>query len=174
MLLTKIIHMNHLLKAENTEVENNFLRSIIKVESIHYGYQLINNVCYLGHLRSAEASDLIPCKNSVKDFCKVSHPLPMWCFLCCWEQSPLLGRDIHAGTHRYNRPHTNTTHTKIHTSHTAGRRRDKQIHKTAFKQTQIQTHRADRQRTKEHEVEDSNLDLLLVKWLQGKFFYYFP
>lgn len=47
MPLTKIIHMNQLLKAENTEVENNFLRSTIKVESIHYGYQLINNVIWV-------------------------------------------------------------------------------------------------------------------------------
>ena len=55
---------------EDREVEGNFLKSTIKVENIHYGYRLINSdACYLGHLRSAGASELIPCKNSVKDVC---------------------------------------------------------------------------------------------------------
>ena len=77
MPLTQIMHVYHLPKAANTEVESNFLKSTINVESSHCAYWLVNNdVCYLGQLRSVGASYLNPYKTLVKDFCKVSHSFP--------------------------------------------------------------------------------------------------
>ena len=77
MPLTQIMHVYHLLKAANTEVESNFLNSIIEFESSQCGYWLVNNdVCCLGQLRSVGASVLNPYKTLVKDFCRVFHSFP--------------------------------------------------------------------------------------------------
>lgn len=68
------------------------------------GYWLINrDAFYYGQWGSDGSSDLIPCKNSINDFCKVSQPFLVWCFLWCsvkTEQSPLLEIDTYT-KHRH-------------------------------------------------------------------------
>lgn len=62
MPLTQIMPVHHLLRAANTEVESNFLKNAIKVESNHCGYWLI---------WVSWSQRLNPMLNSVKDFCQV-------------------------------------------------------------------------------------------------------
>lgn len=105
-------HVYHLLNAENTEVESNFLKSTIKTESKYLWIWLINNVCCLGQLESVGDSGLICCKNLLK----FSAKYPMWCFLCCSVNGEkLFVREIqisltYTGTYYRQTPHTHTAH----------------------------------------------------------------
>ena len=84
------MHVDRLLQAANAEAEGSLLKSVTKVESIRVWLLGDNGACHLGQLRSVGASDLIP-GNTLKDFCQVSHSLPIGCFLCCsimTEESP--------------------------------------------------------------------------------------
>lgn len=55
--------------------------------------------------------------------------------LSMFRENSSLGRDKHIHTQIQQED----THTETHTSHTTERHRDKTIHKTAFKQLQVQT-----------------------------------
>ena len=69
-----------------------------------------------------------------------------------------------------NRQQTNTVH-----RHAQRQKADTQgeMHKTAHRQAQIQTHVREHGRHREHETANSNLDSLLVKCLWGKGFHFF-
>lgn len=70
------MHVYHLLKGTNTEIERSFLKSNIKVESnflwILIGKKKKNDACCLGHLRSVGGSDFIPCKSLLKERSHIS------------------------------------------------------------------------------------------------------
>ena len=58
---------------------------------------------------------------------------------------------------------------------TEGRHTGRETHKTALRQSQIQTHVLDRHgRHREHEAENSNLSSLLVKLLQEEISVFMP
>lgn len=74
--LTQTMRLYHLLKAANTEVVSNFLKSTMEFECSIYRCWLINNdVWCLEQFGSVVASDLIPCK-TLKDFCKSPYSVP--------------------------------------------------------------------------------------------------
>lgn len=117
----------HAQKAANTEVESSYLKSTMKVESIHYGDWLVNNdVCFLCQLGSVGARDLIPCKTLLK--ISVWYPISSPCdaFCCCSLKTdttiqPFVGTDTHSQREHIHKITHTITHTKSHTqnqSHT--------------------------------------------------------
>lgn len=145
------MHVYHLQKAANTEVESSLLRCI-SLMNIEYSVWILVDKqwcvwCYLlsCQLGSVGARDWIPCK-TVTDFCKVSLLSPMWCFLCCSinRVQPFVRE----------RNWTQMWGQISQDSLWAGRTEDS-----------CTTQR-------EHEVENSVLDLLLLKWQQEEVLFF--
>lgn len=139
------MHGCHLLKAANSDVERNILKSTINLKTFIYG--------------PVEASDFI-LKNSIKRFVKHSSLSRCDAFLYClintewsnfWGQTQLIQQ------------------TKTHNDTEIDRHwyRDKKIHKRNLRQAQIQFHGANRddRRHKEHKGQKSKSDIV-VKCLQ--------
>lgn len=121
MPLTRTMHLYHLLKVANTQVERNSLKSTIIVESHHLRI-LVDKPWHLrsGSVGISWSQCLRPLQNSVWDFCKGSHSFPMGGFLCCSvNRAKPLVRDRHTQSHRqtHSRAHVTQRHTNGTDSH---------------------------------------------------------
>lgn len=99
-------YMYHLIKTTNTEVESNFIRSIINHNVTTYDYWMVNDVCFLGELGSVGVSEFIPCNTLLKSTVNYPIALPRNWFYA-----------IHEYTVKSLLDMTMTSHTDRHHSH---------------------------------------------------------